>query len=253
MLTNSIHPMDDPPIWRRLVPGVWVHTYAFDASGSANSMAFRLPDGGMVIVSPPCGPGDASWRATAALGPVRAIVAPNGMHHLGQAAWRQRFPDARCFASPDASRRIARQNPDLGPFEPLDALRELLGDRAYVGDAAGTRHGECWLAVTTEAGFVWYVCDVLANLPSLPRPLLPRMLFWLSGSAPGFRVFHLALLASANDKAAILGSLRDSIARYPPVILVPGHGEPLLGPEVAERTMALLERWAPGPGTSPSP
>ena len=231
--------------WRAVAPNVWMHTYAFDAHGTANSMAFRLDSGGVAVVSPPCKPAELVFDEVAALGSVEVLVAPNAMHHLGQTAWRARFPRARCFAPAGAHARINKQNATVGPLEDLDALRVVVGTAAHVGEAPGTRHGECWIAVSSGSGFVWYVGDVLVNMPSLPAPLLPRWLFWLSGSAPGFRVFHLALLASAHNKAALLSALGEDLERFPPAVLVPGHGEPVEH-DVVGRVRALLR---PSSGT----
>lgn len=56
----------------------------------------RLSDGSLVVHSP--GPVDAA--ALQALGPVRALVAPNSMHDLYLEANRLAFPHAQVFVSP---------------------------------------------------------------------------------------------------------------------------------------------------------
>ncbi len=57
----------------------------------------RRADGDVVVLSP--GPlDDADAAAIAALGPVRAIVAPNLLHHLFLAAASARFAEARLYA-----------------------------------------------------------------------------------------------------------------------------------------------------------
>src|SRR5262245_16774309 len=81
----------------------------------------RRADGSVVVISP--GPlADADADAIAALGPVRAVVAPNLLHHLFVAAALARFPEAQLYA-PAA---LARKQP---------ALR-IAGPPAAVADAA---------------------------------------------------------------------------------------------------------------------
>lgn len=221
--------------------GVLVHTYEFAAGGSATTFAARMADGAMLVVSPSCGLTDALVSELLTFGPVGALVANNGLHHLGQAEWRARFPDARCFAPPVAAARIAKKNPAAGGFEPLSARAPLLGDAIGFRDVADTKIGECWFWVRREQGYAWYVSDLLANLPALPKSLMPRLLFQLSGSGPGYRIFNLALFYGAKDKRAVLRQLLDDLAAHPPTVIVPAHGGVLTQEGLADETRALLE------------
>jgi hypothetical protein len=79
----------------------------------------RRPDGGVVLVSP--GPlGDDDAAAIAALGPVRAIVAPNLLHDRYLAAAVVRFPEARLYAPP----ALARKHPALRVDGPPAAVAD---------------------------------------------------------------------------------------------------------------------------------
>ena len=81
----------------------------------------RLPDGGLWVHSP--GPLDEAITAeVAGLGPVRALVAPNLLHHLFVADWQRAFPEARTFAVPG----LEKKRPNL-------RVDELLGDVAPEG------------------------------------------------------------------------------------------------------------------------
>lgn len=70
--------------------------------------AMGLEDGGVVLHSP-IGFTQARKEAVEALGPVRAIVAPNLFHHLYVGDWLKAFPDALSFAPA----RLHRKRPDL--------------------------------------------------------------------------------------------------------------------------------------------
>jgi hypothetical protein len=216
-------------------------SYPFARDGTANTLVARMGDGGLMVVSPCRGLDDAAARELESFGPVRALVANNGFHHMGLGEWRRRFPLARCFAAPAAARRIEKKNPAAGHLEPLDALPALAGPDIGVHGVADSPAGESWCWVRASGGYVWYVSDVLINLPALPAALLPRLLFRATGSAPGFRVFHLALARMVKDKKAALRQLRDDMERQPPAVIVPAHGRVLSGSDLAERARALID------------
>jgi hypothetical protein len=68
----------------------------------------RLPGGGLALISPVRS--DATLRASIdALGPVRAIISPNLMHHLFVGDWIEAYPEAQSFAPPG----LAAKRPDL--------------------------------------------------------------------------------------------------------------------------------------------
>src|SRR5262245_19030593 len=65
----------------------------------------RLSSGGVLIHAP--GPlSDAVHRAIDSLGPVRALVAPNLLHHLFLAENSAAFPQARVFAAPGLREKL---------------------------------------------------------------------------------------------------------------------------------------------------
>jgi hypothetical protein len=66
----------------------------------------RLRDGGLWVWSP-IALDEALAEAVTALGPVRHLVSPNKLHHLYLGPWKQRFPEARLYASPGLARRRA--------------------------------------------------------------------------------------------------------------------------------------------------
>jgi len=74
---------------------------------------------GALWVHSPVSPDDALCAALRALGPVRWIVAPSRLHHLGVLDFARAFPDAALYASP----RLPAHRPDI-PF------RAVLGDAA---------------------------------------------------------------------------------------------------------------------------
>lgn len=239
--------------WRVISERVWVFEYAFAKHGRANCFALRLEDGSVVVMSPALGMSEGAYADLARLGQVTALVATNGHHHLGIGPFRQRFPDARVFAPSLAKARIEKKNPAAGELSPLSELVPRLGDDVVIREAPHTRSGEVWAFVRCEVGYVWFMSDILVNIEPLPEALLPRLIFRLSGSGPGYRVFHAALALIVKDKRAVLRALLADAEAHPPAVVVPAHGAPLGdgapgfqaaavsgAAEVAERTLTLL-------------
>ncbi|MGH7290800.1 MAG: DUF4336 domain-containing protein [Myxococcota bacterium] len=84
----------------------------------ARTCIVRLADGGLVIHAP--GPRTAALRdEIEALGPVRALIAPNLLHHLYLADTMRAFPQARVFGAPGLREKLAAVRID-----------EVLGEQA---------------------------------------------------------------------------------------------------------------------------
>jgi hypothetical protein len=235
-------PQESPNGWTILdrAARIWCYEYGFSRSGKANCFVAGLPAGKLLVLSPAHRLPAAAFADLKAIGEVAAVVASNGFHHLGVAAWRDRYPRARFF-SPSLSReRIRKKNPGAGTLEPLSELLPLLGDGVVLREAPATRCGEMWAIARVDGGHAWFVSDVLANLPVLPSNLLLKLLFQWTRSAPGYRVFHLGLNFIVRDKKLVLRTLLDDLEAFPPSIVVPAHGSPLLHESVAAVTTTLV-------------
>ena len=68
----------------------------------------RLSDGGLALVAP-VRSSEALTATIDALGPVRAIIAPNLMHHLYVGDWMEAYPDALSYGPPG----LAAKRPEL--------------------------------------------------------------------------------------------------------------------------------------------
>lgn len=219
--------------------------YRFRGSETSFSFAAPLADGRLMVVSPSKALDDAAAAELADFGEVGALVANNGFHYLGQKAWRARFPEARCFAPPKAIARIAKKSRYPLDFEPLSALAPLLGEGVGLRDVPASRCGESWfwakLSGDGPPRYAWYMSDVLANMRGLPPGLLFRLLFKLTGSAPGYRVFNLALKFMVKDAKGALRLLLEDVEAHPPGVVVPAHGDILADGDIDERTRALLK------------
>ena len=97
------------------------------------------------------------------------------------------------------------------------------------------------MRIETLRGLVWYVTDVILNLPALPSHPVARLLFKLTRSAPGLRHDNIAPLFMVKDKAALRRWLAAEASKNPPRWVIPAHGgmvDPHADREAARRLFA---------------
>ena len=220
--------------------GVLTYEYSFAPGATANAFAARMKDGTMLVVSPPSRVDAGVFDDVAAYGEVSAIASNNGFHHLGLADWKERFPSARLFADELAAKRIVAKNKKAPDLEAAAGLQELLGDDVGVTHLPNTKCGESWAWARAGEGFVWYTSDVLSNMPKLPDNFFVRTMFKLTGTKPGFGVFHTALKFIVKDKQAVLQQLAAEMAERPPTCIVPGHGPMIEEAGLAQRAQGVI-------------
>ena len=220
---------------------VLTSTYAFAGKDAlANSFVARLADKTLAVVSPNAGASPALLDELAQFGEVSALIANNGLHHLGLPEWSRRFPKARCFAPAASIQRIGKKNPAAPKLEPLAALQPLLGSDVGVHEAADSKIGESWVWAKVAGGHAWFLSDLVANMERLPPRFPVRQLFKWTGSAPGYKPFHLAMKFTLKDKRGTLKALAAEVAARPPTAVVPSHGGVLDHAGLAADTAQLL-------------
>ena len=201
---------------------ILTYDYSF-GPGRANALAVGAR-AGLVVVSPP-------WRAAAGVfddlaqyGPVRALVASNAFHHLGIPEWKARFPDAAIFAPAQSIARVEKRT-GLAGIRPLAESASVTGPAVELIDMPHYKTGEALVRIETERGLVWYVTDVIMNMPELPRNPIASLVFRLSGSAPGPKFNNVAPLFMVRDKAALRRWLSDEFRKSPPAWMIATHGD----------------------------
>jgi hypothetical protein len=201
---------------------VLTYEYSF-GPGTANTLAVG-GEGGLIIISPPCRVAGGVFEDLSRFGPVRALVASNAFHYLGLAEWKARFPEARIFAPAQSIARLERQS-KLGGILPLAEAASITGSRVELTDMPHYKTGEVLVRIATERGLVWYLTDIVMNLPALPGNPIVNLLFGLSGSGPGLKFNNIAPLFMVHDKAALKRWLAAEFEKAPPSWLIPTHGD----------------------------
>ena len=210
--------------WVPLSTDPWtaICEYSF-GPGSAAALAVSV-NGGVLVASPPCNVEAEVFGALAERGPVRALVATNAFHTLGLAPWKARFPAAAVFAPQQSLQRVTKVSGVAG-IRPLGEAAAITGERVTLVDLPYFRTGEALIKVSTAEGLIWYVTDIILNLPRLPPHPLFNVLFRLSDSAPGLRLNRIAPLFMVRDRSALRHWLANEAGREKPRWLVPAHGD----------------------------
>lgn len=217
--------------------GVLWREYVFNRGATATTLVFRGADG-LVVVSPGMGLDARAYDALREFGDVRALIASNTFHHLGQGAWRARFPDALSYCPPGAVKALEKKVKGVS-FRPLGAL--ALPENVHWEDPPGFKTGEAIVRVGTARGSVWYSGDLLTNIQKTPGPPVGWLFSW-TGSAPGFRLFRPGVWLLVNDKKALRAWALERLAQEPPAIVVPAHGPAVETGDVAALAREQIER-----------
>jgi hypothetical protein len=193
---------------REIAEGLWV------AEGVMRPLPFmdigtrmtvvRTPDGGVALHSPIAA--QAAVRdAVAKLGPVRAVICPNKVHHLYAGPWRELNPNARLLGPPG----LAAKRKDL-------AFDGELGD---VPDPSFAGALECHLVkgmpYLNEVAFLHRASRtlLLTDLAFHPTPSSSRGLrFWCRLTRTGPFGPNQVVRLTIRDRAAMRASLDHLLA-----------------------------------------
>jgi len=201
---------------------ILTYEYSF-GPGVANALAVG-GEQGLVIVSPPCRIEAGVFDDLSRYGPVRALVASNAFHYMGIPEWKTRFPEAAIFAPAQSIARVERQT-RLHGIRPLADATPIAGHGLELVDMPHYKTGEVMVRIKTPRGMIWYVTDIVLNMPTLPSHPVFKMMFRLSRSGPGLRFNNIAPVFMVKDKAALKRWLAVEFDKMPPRWLIPAHGD----------------------------
>lgn len=221
-------------VWQEVIESSNVWVYEYGANGyKANAIAIPLDDDALAIISPPTGLSEADFAAIDSKGKVTALIAPHSGHDLGQAEWQTRYPAAIPYAPTTA---IEQLKPIAGrPFIPL---AKLSAAPVEFREVPGTKKGGTIAISQWGERAVVYLDELVSNWTSLPNSWT-RLLFWLTGSAPGLKINRVYANLLCSDLQAVAQSVLKALDGDPAIVLA--HGVPLAHPGDAVRVRALVE------------
>ncbi len=225
--------------WMNLVPDGSVRAikYSFGVA-TANTMAVRREDGTWLVVSPAMGMPPELLEELARDGEVSALVAPNGYHHMGQAVWRARFPQAVSYAPSGSLARLGKKAPGI-PFLPTEDLAKQLGSGIELLVPGGLKVADLLVRATTPAGDVWFSGDLVSNTVPEDMNAIPRFILGLLGGGGGYRFNKVPALVYLRDRKAWNASVAPRLGDASTQVILPAHGNPITE-GAAEKSRALF-------------
>ncbi len=224
-------------VWQELVQGtdVWRYEYSVPGYNQVNAFAVLLDEKTLAVVSPPMRMSEEDFAAIAQKGRVDAIIAPHSGHDLGLAEWQARYPDAQSYAPTAALSQLNALG--LRPFAPLSELSSK--SEVEFREVLGTKKGGTIVVVRRGKHPVVYLDELVGNWASLPGPFAVKLMFWLTGSAPGLKINRVYSKILCTDVQTVAQIVMDALDGDPAIVLA--HGAPLVNPGDAARVRALVK------------
>ena len=221
--------------------GVWVGEYLFAKNNPVNSFAVDLGDGKLMVISPGTDTSDAVFDDLDALGTVVALVSPGAFHNMGLPSWKERYPDARLFATESGIPHLAKAHPALPAMEPLSALREMASADVHLYECPTNKHEDLVVFVTRGGHSVLCANEVLTNMVELPGNALVRLILKLTKSGPGLTFNNMVLMVIRVNRRAYAAFLQELIGKHGVTHLAPVHGAVLGDANTSARIGEVLE------------
>jgi hypothetical protein len=196
-----------------LAPGLWQVTGSLPFPLPRNMTIHRLPDGKLLIYSA-VAMNDAGMKELDALGEVGYIVVPHPMHTMDAGFFKERYPNARVIAEPDARKKLTCVV-DATADEALPGL----GVRHRI--VPGMKYTEVVLDLDIEGGRALVFTDLVGQGGA------GSFLLKLLGPPGDFGVARIVKFRQVADKSAVKGFLEE-LGRTPDYRLVcSAHGRAL--------------------------
>lgn len=197
-----------------VAPEIWQVEGSLPVPLKRNMTVHRLPGGDLVIYSA-VALNDAGMADLEALGRPAVMVVPHPLHTMDASFYRERYPDIRVIALPDAAARLRGVSIDAPPEEGIGEL----GLRCHV--APGMRYTEVVLELPVDGGRALLFTDLVT------RGRAPSLLLRLLGPPGEMGLPRLVKLRQIKDKPAIRGFF-DRLADGDELrLLLCSHGPPI--------------------------
>lgn len=222
---------------RAVAPGLWCvesHFKVWGCNGSARMSVIGTQDG--LILYSPVALDNELVAAIAALGPLRAIVAPNLYHHLYLRNAAAVFPDARVLVPRGLEAKIGViTRAEIMTDETVFALSNEIDHFIFAGHAireTSLFHHPSGTLITA---------DLLYNLQAEQFPA-ERAFFRLIGSygRPAVPFYHRFAI---NERVGVR-RLIDTVRRWPVRRIVPCHGRIVERADASEIFATAWSRFA---------
>jgi len=166
-----------------------------------------------------------------ALGPVRCVLIPNGLHRIDAGAYHRRYPEATVLCPIGSAKRVRKAVADIGDYADFAA-----DARVSLNLLEGVKRREGVVRVQGDDGVTLIFNDALFNVVS------GGLMLKIMGSTGGPKVTRIGKMFLVADKRALRAHFERLAAEEKLVRLIPGHGEVIDedAPGVLRRVAAAL-------------
>lgn len=222
---------------QEVAPGTGLYVIAYDAGPiDANCVVFRLEGNQIAVLSPPNS--DQFFNEVDNLGEVAVLIAPSAGHDLGQKVWQERFPDAAVYGPTEALVKLNKLG--LRTFAPVSDLKTPEG--LTVTEAPGTKAGSVLVIDARGDRPAMYLDELVFNGNEVPRSLMYRFLFWMTGTPPALTINNCYVRFFTHDKAAIATAILNNLRQNS--VVVCAHGDPIEEEATVAKVREMLQAVA---------
>lgn len=207
----------------------------------SNSIAIKVAEKEWVLVSP----GEvmlASWSELCPHTDAKlSIIMPNSFHYMGVAAWLERYPSAKLYASKKAIKRL--QTKGFSQVSALEDKAPNLPDDFEVLVPPGHRGGDVWLSRRdSDKGALWITCDSFQNYERYSNQPIARALQKILDTAPGLKMSQFVKWLLLDNKREFKHWALKQLQCDRPTTLIPSHGEVEQNEKLYQRIEQLITR-----------
>ncbi|TXD40843.1 DUF4336 domain-containing protein [Lujinxingia vulgaris] len=217
---------------KQVAEGLWIvdgSTISFYGMPFPTRMTLvRLEDGSLFVHSP-VDLREELRREVDALGPVRALVAPNWIHYAYLPAWQKSYPKAKTWAAEGVQERAAKQGVNVALDHILDDVAPSLwrGQIKQLVVRGSTTHREVVFFHCASRTLI--LTDLIENFEAKKVPFKLRLLARLAGiSDPdGKMPLDMRMTFRFGEGGKGLGMLRDAVEvmlSWEPERVIVAHG-----------------------------
>ncbi len=171
------------------------------------------------------------------------IIIPNSFHYMGVSAWQKAFPNTQLYASQLAIPRLIEKSVIQSGHDilALQSTQPPWPQGYSVLFPPGHRAGDVWVRKQESSkACMWITCDSFLNYERLSNQPIARFMQRALSAAPGLKISQVIKWFILKDKKVFKAWVLQQLERDKPNVLIPGHGEINVNPNLKSELKKLV-------------